>query len=207
MALAPTLTVKPRYPSLPTDQIWPEPGQWTYDDFLRLPDDGVRYEIIDGALYMTNAPDPEHQYAVGEIFAEIRNFVRAGKLGIAYTAPIEVHLPGITQPVQPDVLFITAERRHLVRKKIIEGAPDLVVEVLSVSTTRTDRKVKFDAYERAGVREFWIVNPKTRSIEVYARSAPGGDYALHGEFGPGEKATSTVLPGLELLTDSIFPSA
>ncbi len=202
MSAVTTPTPTTIYPTLPSDQTWPEQGQWTYEDFLRLPDDGNRYEIIDGVLYMTNAPDPEHQYAVGEIFGELRNFVKANNLGIVYAAPIEVHLPGIAQPVQPDVLFIAAERRHIVREKFIEGAPDLIVEVLSQSTNRLDRRVKFDAYERAGVREYWIVNPKLRSIEVY--SLVRGEYALHGEYGPREKLTSEVLPGLELLTDTVF---
>ena len=190
------------YPSLPADQAWPAQGRWTYDDFLRLPDDGVRYEIIDGMLYMTNAPDPEHQYAVGEIFAQIRNFAKANNLGVVYTAPIEVHLPGIAQPVQPDVLFVSQARREIVKPKFIEGAPDLIVEVLSPSTYRTDRKVKFDAYERAGVREYWIVNPKTHSIEVWTLAR--GEYALRGDCGPGERVTSDVLSGLDLLTDTVF---
>src|SRR3972149_5608466 len=116
------------YPTLPADQTWPEQGQWTYEDFLRLPDDGVRYEIIDGVLYMTNAPDPEHQYTVGEIFGEVRGFVKARKLGVAYTAPIEVHLPGIARPVQPDVLFIASARKAMIQRKVIEGPPDLIVE-------------------------------------------------------------------------------
>ena len=196
------LTPSSLYPSLPTDQDWPAQGQWTYQDFLRLPDDGVRYEIIDGVLYMTNAPDPEHQYVVHQIAFAFETAVRAGNLGVVYTAPIEVHLPGIAQPVQPDVLFVTQARREIIKPKFIEGAPDLIVEVLSPSTTRLDRRVKFDAYERAGVREYWIANPKLRSIEVY--SLVRGEYALHGEYGPGERLTSELLPGLELLTDTVF---
>ncbi len=191
------------YDSLPGDQFWPEPGQWSYEDYLRLPDDGVRYEIIDGVLYMTNAPDPEHQYIVGEVFTEIRRVARAGKLGVVYTAPIEVHLPGIARPVQPDVLFVAAERRGIVRRRYIEGAPDLIVEVSSPSTARADRRVKLDAYERAGVREYWIANPRSRFIEVYVLAR--GEYALKGEFGPGERLQSDVLPGLELFPDRIFP--
>ena len=198
-AVAPPIAL---YPALPADQFWPEQGQWTYDDFLRLPDDGIRYEVIDGVLYMTNAPDPEHQYTVIELISELRNFVKAKQLGVIYAAPIEVHLPGVARPVQPDVLFISAERRSIVKKKVIEGPPDLIVEVLSPATARNDRKVKFDAYERAGVREYWIANPKTRSVEVYTLAR--GEYALHGEFGPGESITSVVLPGLSLQTDPLF---
>ena len=154
---------------------------------------------------MANAPDPEHQFAVTELVSELRNFVKANQLGVVYAAPIEVHLPDIARPVQPDVLFIANARRSIVKTKFIEGAPDIVVEVTSPSTLRTDRKVKFDAYERAGVREYWIVNPKTRSIEVYAPVQ--GEFDLHGEFGPGEAVTSTVLPDFSLLTDIVFGRA
>ena len=193
------------YPALPADQAWPAQGQWTYDDFLRLPDDAMRYEIIDGVLYMSNAPEPGHQYAVVQITFAIEAAVRAGNLGVVYTAPIEVHLPAIAQPVQPDILFIAADRRHMVRDKFIEGAPDLIVEVTSPSTARADRKVKFDAYERAGVREYWIANPRTRFVEVY--SLARGEYALRGEYGPDQQVASDVLPGLALLADAIFTLA
>ena len=190
------------YAHLPSGQRWPDQGGWTYTDFLRLPGDGMRYEIIDGVLYMTNAPDPEHQYAVGEVFGELREHVKVHELGVVYMAPIEVHLPGIAQPVQPDVLYIAQDRRGIVKTKFIEGAPDLAVEVTSVSTARLDRKVKLDAYERAGVREYWIVNPRTRFVEVYALEQ--SEYSLRGEYGPGEQLASVVLPGLALLTDALF---
>lgn len=196
----PTLTTV--YPTLPDDQTWPAQGQWTYEDFLRLPDDGVRYEIIDGVLYMTNAPDPKHQRIVVHLVVSLENFVTAGSGGLVLTAPVEVHLPGIAQPVQPDVLFVAQARREIVKTQFIEGAPDLIVEILSPSTTRLDRRTKFDAYERAGVREYWVANPKLRSIEVY--NLTGGEYALHGEYGPGEQLTSPLLPGLDLLTDTVF---
>ncbi|MBI2875407.1 MAG: Uma2 family endonuclease [Candidatus Tectomicrobia bacterium] len=197
-----TSTFTPVYPTLPADQTWPAQGQWTYEDFLRLPDEGIRYEIIDGVLYMTNAPDFQHQYAVVQMVIAIGNFVRAGSLGLVLTAPIEVHLPGISQPVQPDVLLVAQARREIVKAQFIEGAPDLIAEVLSPSTILLDRKVKFDAYERAGVREYWVANPKLHSIEVY--SLISGEYALHGEYGPGERLTSPLLPSLDLLTDTVF---
>jgi Uma2 family endonuclease len=202
MSTVRTPTPSATYPTLSAEQSWPAQGQWTYEDFLRLPDDGNRYEIIDGVFYMTNAPDPEHQYAVHQIAVAFELAVRAGNLGVVYTGPIEVHLPGIAQPVQPDVLFVAQARREIVKPKFIEGTPDLIVEVTSPSTARLDRKVKLDAYERAGVLECWIVNPKLHSIEVY--TLVRGEYALHGEYGPGEQVTSEVLTGLELLTDAVF---
>jgi Uma2 family endonuclease len=191
-------------PTLPATETWSPQGQWTYEDYLRLPDDGKRYEIIEGVLYMANAPDfaQAHQLAVMELAAELRNFVRAHNLGTVLTASFEVRLPGIAQPVQPDILFVSHARRDIIKPKLIEGAPDLMVEVLSPSTARYDRKVKFDAYERAGVREYWIVNPRLRSVEVYA--LVDDEYALHGEYGASERVTSAVLTGLELAAAVAF---
>ncbi len=156
-----------RLPRLPArEQDWPAQGEWTYEDYKRLPDDGRRYEIIEGVLYVIAAPNFDHQYTVGEIFAALRTYVRERQLGIVISAPFEVHLPDIARPVQPDVLFIATERAPRSGAADFTGAPDLIVEVLSQSTARTDRLVKFGAYERAGVREYWLVDPRTHSVEV-----------------------------------------
>jgi Uma2 family endonuclease len=193
-----------RLPRLPArEQGWPAQGEWTYEDYKRLPDDGRRYEIIEGVLYVTAAPNLDHQYTVGEIFAALRTYVRERQLGIVISAPFEVHLPDIAQPVQPDVLFIAAERAPRPGAENLTGAPDLVVEVLSKSTTRTDRLVKFGAYERAGVREYWLVDPRTRSVEVYALSEES-TYEMAGQYTPGETVMSTVLSGLTLPVDDLF---
>src|SRR5436309_3044531 len=102
--------VAPLPPSPPgSENVWPPQGQWTYADFLRLPDDGRRYEIIEGVLYVTNAPSYEHQFTVAELIGELRNFVKDRQLGVVLAAPFEVHLPGgAAKPVQPDVLYIAA---------------------------------------------------------------------------------------------------
>jgi len=182
----------------------PSQGQWTYDDYLRLPDDGNRYEIIEGVLYMANAPAYDHQYAVGQIFGEIRNFVKAKNLGVALTAPFEVHLSAKTRPVQPDVLFIANERKPESNAQVFKGAPDLVVEVISPSSLRLDQHIKFGAYEQAKVREYWLVDPKTRSVEVYTLPKEGPEYVLLGQFSNNEKMKSAVLEGLEIEVSSLF---
>jgi len=193
-----------RLPRLPArEQSWPAQGQWTYEDYKRLPDDGLRYEIIEGVLYMVPAPGFTHQYTVGELFAALREHVRVHQLGIVLVAPFEVHLPGIAEVVQPDVLFIAAGRVPDPGAPFFTGAPDLIAEVLSPSTARTDRLVKFSAYERAGVHEYWIVDPRARLVEVYILSEEGF-YDLHGQFLSGETITSTVLSGLALPVDELF---
>ncbi len=193
-----------RLPRLPVgEQGWPAQGEWTYEDYERLPDDGRRYEIIEGVLYVTAAPNLDHQYTVGEIFAALRTYVRERQLGIVISAPFEVNLPDIAQPVQPDVLFIAAERAPRPGAEGFTGAPDLIVEVLSQSTARTDRLVKFGAYERAGVREYWLVDPRTHSVEVYSLSEEG-TYEMAGQYTPGETVKSAVLGDLALPVDDLF---
>jgi Uma2 family endonuclease len=144
-------------------QVQPVQGEWTYEDYLALPDDGRRYEIIEGVLYVTHAPDIGHQFTVVEIVRQMSNFVLEHKLGRVLTAPFEIHLSETTRPVQPDVFFIKAENWPTAGAKFFEGAPDLIVEVLSPSSIRTDQYIKFSAYEQAGVSEYWLANPKTRS--------------------------------------------
>jgi Uma2 family endonuclease len=145
---------------------WPAQGHWRYADYQRLPDDGKRYEIIEGVLYVANAPSIEHQFTVSEIHFSLKLFVREKQLGQVFTAPLEVHLSEFSCPVQPDILFISAARQPPLGAKFFEGAPDLIVEVVSPSSIRLDRSIKFDAYEQAGVAEYWIVDTKTRSVEV-----------------------------------------
>jgi len=184
---------------------WPQQGEWTYADYQQLPDDGRRYEIIDGVLYMTNAPNIDHQFTVMEAARQMSNFVIERQLGYVLTAPFEVHLSERTRPVLPDVIFIQKDRWPGAGAAFFEGAPDLIVEVLSPSTSRTDRIVKFEAYEQAGVREYWIANPKTRSVEVFVLS--GGEYALLNEFVSGEEIESSVLLGLKVPVNLLFNSA
>ncbi len=183
-------------------QAQPIPGQWSYSHYLDLPDDGCRYEIIEGVLYVTNAPSFVHQFAVGQIFAAIHHWVTTKKLGYVLTAPFEVHLSEKTRPVQPDILFVRTERWPDMDIQFFEGPPDLIVEVISPSSIRTDRHIKFDVYEQSAVAEYWIVNPKTRSVELYTLS--GGEYALLGEYTGDELITSKHLDGLEIVTSTLF---
>lgn len=188
----------------------PASRKFTYDDFLALPDDGKRYEIIGGVLYIANAPSYDHQYVSMMLSRALINHVVERGLGIVLAAPFEVHLAEDTRPVQPDLLFIAATRQPQAGAKFFEGAPDLIVEVLSPSSLRVDRVIKFAAYEKAGVNEYWIADPKTRTIEVYVltRLEDGEiEYVLLGSFGPGETVQSSLLPGIDLATQPMFASA
>lgn len=183
----------------------PSPGQWTYEDYLQLPDDGNRYEIIEGVLYVTSAPTYDHQFVVSEILFQLKLCVREQDLGVVLTAPFEVHLSESSRPVQPDVLFIKRDRQPEPGAKFFAGPPDLVVEVISPSSVRTDQVIKFRAYEKAGVPEYWLINPKTRSLKVFTLSEQ--EYTLLGQFTDDEPIESAVLPQLNIKTSSLFQPA
>lgn len=202
---AETLSVaSPKLPDLPRrDKPWPEQGEWTYADYLQLPDDGRRYEVIEGVLYVTPSPTYAHQYVVQVLLRRLGDHVEEQELGIVLTAPFEVNLGEQSRPVQPDLLFVAADRLPAPDAGEFTGAPDLVVEVLSPSTARRDRLVKFAAYERAGVPEYWIVNPHTRAVEVYALGEEG--YELAGQYVGEETIASPTLSAFAIRADEIFP--
>ncbi len=169
---------------------------------MRLPDDGRRYEIIEGVLYVANAPSYAHQLAVYKLARHLGDYVDTWKLGVVLGAPFEVHLSDLSRPVQPDVLFLSNEQMPEGNAQIFIGAPTLIVEVISPSSIRLDRNVKFDLYEATGVSEFWLVDPKTRSIEIYTLS--NGEYALLGQFTGDENVKSNVLDGIDVKVSAIF---
>jgi len=184
-----------------TEERWPPQGQWTYGDYKRLPQDGWRYEVIEGELHMAPAPRPRHQRVVFALSGLLWDHLRHNPLGQAFAAPIDVLLPGLASPVQPDVLFIANERLDTVKEEFIEGPPDLVIEVLSPSNWLDDRRIKFHLYARAGVREYWIVDLERRMIEVFALR--GHSFALLDRYEAGETARSQVLPDFEVVVEAV----
>lgn len=199
---------EPAYPrSLPDREDgrnWPAQGRWTYEDYLRLPDDGNRYEVIRGVLYVTAAPFFKHQIVVGELFSYFRAFIREHELGVVVGAPIDILLPfGIATPVEPDIVFFRTGNEPGWEDKNFQGVPDLVVEVLSRSTKSRDRRIKFEAYRDAGIPEYWMVDPDARTIVVYTLKAK--EYTELCRGGEGEKVRSAVLAGFELVVSDLFP--
>ncbi len=181
--------------ALPLRQ-WPEPGAWTYEDYRELPDDGYRYEVIEGELYMTPAPNIGHQKSSGELELALRIFVKKNKLGVVLDAPCDVVLEPNGTPVQPDILFVSNDRLNIITEQNVSGPPDLIIEILSPSTRDHDRDTKFTLYEEAGVREYWLVDPAARMIEVFVLAE--GAYTLLGRFGAEESARSQVLAGFSV---------
>lgn len=188
--------------SAPKARPWPpQQGKWTYADYARLPDNGFRYEVIRGELYMSPAPSTRHQAVVTTLVLEMYDFVRQHKLGKVYTSPIDVVIAELATPVQPDLIFISQERLDIVKKQLVEGAPNLVVEVLSPGTVQYDRQTKFYAYAEAGVTEYWLVDPDTCTVDVYVLR--GRAYALLGTFGPEDQTQSEVLSDFTLSVGDI----
>ena len=138
----------------------------TYQDYAALPDDGLRYEIHDGELSVTPAPGRTHQAVVGRLFAILLEHVTARELGEVYVAPFDTILSNITV-VQPDIVFIANDRLAILAERGVEGAPTLVVEVISPSTVRIDRVTKLALYARHSVPYCWIVDPPARTVETY----------------------------------------
>jgi Uma2 family endonuclease len=191
-----TPTIKPSPP------VGPPQGQWTYQDLLGLPDDGFRYEIIEGELHVSPPPTIEHQNAVSSLLAAMRAYARTNSLGLVLTAPIGVRLPDEEATVQPDILFVGRDRAAIIGDDVIDGAPDLVVEVLSPSNWVYDRGRKQEAYRQAGVREYWIVDYRARTVDVLVLE--GREYVQRGQYAAAETAASEALPGFAILVADIF---
>jgi Uma2 family endonuclease len=193
-----------QFPRHRDGQDWPAQGTWTYEDYARLPDDGNRYEVIRGSLYVTAAPHWEHQYSSFELAFHLSAFVREKDLGFVLMAPLDVRLPaGIASPVQPDVVFFRKGNEPTRGVGYFEGTPDLVAEILSPGTRRRDRTIKLEAYRDAGVPEYWLLDPGTRTVVVYVLGT-NGKYAERARKGIGDSIGSSVLPGLRVKVAALF---
>jgi Uma2 family endonuclease len=175
---------------------WPSQGEWTYNDYLRLPEDEWRYELVRGNLYMSPAPSTRHQEIILELAALIRQLVKEKQLGKIYIAPVDVIIPDLAHPVQPDILFIPADKLDIVKENFIEGVPALIIEVLSPGNPRHDRYTKYRLYAEAGVKEYWIVDPEACTADVYALR--GQAYVPFGHFTPASTIQSELLPDLRI---------
>jgi len=166
-----------------------------YDDLCLLPNDGKRYEIIDGELFVTPAPNFAHQRMVTRLTRHLSAFVEDNGLGEIFVSPFDVVFSEF-DVVEPDILYISKARYSVVTEKNVQGAPDLVIEVLSQSTARIDRTTKLKLYARYGVKEYWIIDPNPPSAEIYRREKDSLELAVI--LAPGDPLTSLHLPGFSL---------
>jgi Uma2 family endonuclease len=182
-----------------------EPAKYTYADLRAFPDDGKRREIIDGTLYVSPSPATPHQVVVGNLYFLIRSYLAAHSVGQIFLAPLDVVFSQC-DVVEPDLLFVSNARRQVIRYKNVAGSPDLAIEVLSPAPRRTDEGAKRRLYERFDVLEYWLVDPRLKTVKTYRRSKPEAPferaalYALETE----EMFTSALLPGLSIELSPIF---
>jgi Uma2 family endonuclease len=179
----------------------PKKIEFTYEDYLQLPDDGKRYEIIDGELYMSTAPIPNHQFIVGNFLFALSSYLKIHPIGKVITAPLEVYFSR-TNLVQPDIVYISNERLNIIKPEQIKGAPDLVIEVLSPSTEKRDRTVKLKMYAKFGVQEYWMAKEKTATVEIFRSQE--GKLVSAARLGKSDVLTSPLFPGLEIPLEDIF---
>jgi Uma2 family endonuclease len=177
----------------------------TYQDLLRLPDDLLRHELIDGEHYVSPAPTVKHQDIVANLVHILLAFVRAHRLGKVMVGPVDV-LFTEHDVVEPDVLFVAAAHGDRVRERYVAGAPDLVVEVLSPSNRGFDRIKKRRLYEAHGVAEYWIVDPPAETLEIYRAASPDGQLVRCASLSraAGDTFETPLLPGLQILLHEVF---
>lgn len=169
----------------------PRQGNWTYEAYAALPEDGKRYEVVQGVLMMSPAPETAHQGVIAEIYAFLREQVFLKRRGLVLTSPVDVVLAKKTT-VQPDVLVVLAEHVNRVEQKRVVGTPDLIVEVISPGSATYDRLVKYSVYEQSGVPEYWLVNLPEQTIEIFILE--NGGYRLLGSFTGEQVVQSRLIP-------------
>jgi Uma2 family endonuclease len=175
-------------------------GTWTYDDLFALPDDGRRYEIIEGELYEMPSPNLWHATTIMNLVLLLAPVIQALG-GRVFVAPLDVFFQG-AEPVQPDILAILPGWEGRLRQRGPEGAPDLVIEVLSPSNRGHDLLTKRVLYARAGVREYWIVDPEARSVDILSLDRDAF-HAVQAAFGE-DAAVSPLLGGAAFPLAQIF---
>ena len=168
------------------------PGTLTYEDYCALPDDGLRYELIDGFLFSEPSPRRAHQQVAANLLMILRAHAREHNLGEVFIAPFDVILNRRTVVV-PDLVFVARDRADVVTERAVEGTPDLIVEILSPGTARRDRVAKLNAYARRGVPHYWLADPAARTLEAFELSE--GSYRL-----------ATAVGGDEVFRPGLFPA-
>jgi Uma2 family endonuclease len=173
----------------------------TYEDYRRLPE-GAPYELIGGKLVMTPSPGKTHQIVLKRLLKLLDSHVEEKNAGEVLCAPRDVCLAP-TEVYQPDILFVAKNRLEISAEDKVNGAPDLVVEILSPSNAYYDLRKKFRAYEKYGVKEYWIIDPEEASVEVYELA--DGKFCQAGQSEKTGSVASVVLPGFNVKPEDIFP--
>lgn len=178
----------------------PEKARYTYGDYQKLPE-GAPYELIHGHLVMSPSPSFQHQTLVLILATALREYVQSRDAGEISIAPMDVHLSEDTV-VQPDILYVSPDRSGRIEEQEINGAPDLVIEVASPSTSHLDVFDKKQLYEAHGVREYWIVDPETKTVEVYRNTDEG--FRQHARAVDDGRVASALLDDFTVILGDLF---
>jgi len=174
----------------------------TYDDFVRFPDDGQRHELIEGEHVVTPSPNARHQRIAGTLHALIWHYLEGHPIGEVFIAPFDVVLSEFSV-VEPDVLYLSNERAAAALTEAhVRGVPELVIEVMSKSTRRRDETVKRALYERMGVTEYWVVDPRARAVRIYRNE--GSRFGTPTRLEPPALLRTPLLPGLGISLERVF---
>jgi Uma2 family endonuclease len=191
-----------------SDPMMPSsPGvKLTYDDFVQFPDDGMRHELIDGEHYVTASPNTKHQSISINLTVTLGSWLERHPIGRVFHAPFDVVFSQF-DVVEPDLLYLSnARAADALTPLHVRGVPELVIEIGSPSTRKRDETIKRRLYERAGVSEYWVVDPEIDAVRVYRRE--GDTFARVVELlaDAGDALTTPLLPGLEFALSRIFKS-
>ena len=180
----------------------PKQGEWTYNDYANLPDDGRRYEVMNGVLLLIPTPNSAHQSAAMRFAYHFFQHVELTGLGTVMAAPFDVELTR-KRVVQPDFLVVlNANLQNLTESRLV-GPPDLAIEIASPGTAVYDRLSKYEAYEQAGVSEYWLADPEERSVEVFVLEE--GHYQSLGIFVGKDTIPSLIVPAISAVpVDQFF---
>ena len=173
----------------------------TRHDYALIPVGAPNYQLIEGDLVMAPSPSTSHQDIAGRLYRIIGNFLETHPIGRIFIAPLDVHLTDLNV-YQPDLVFVRKENRAIIEEHGIEGAPDLVAEILSKSSAKYDLGVKRSVYARTGVVELWIIDPAKRTLALY-RLAEDADTPA-ATYRAKQRFTSTLLPGLDVDLAAVF---
>jgi len=183
---------------MPVDQSMPP---LTVENYKLLPETGPRYQLIEGDLYMAPAPNRLHQDISRNLEFILLEYLKEHPIGTLYDAPFDVYLDE-TNVFQPDILFVSPERAHILTDAGAEGAPDFLVEILSPRTAKLDLENKRRQYARHGVDELWIIDPESRTVAIH-RFAEKPDAPVRVAHGH-DILTTPHFPGLEIEVSRCF---
>ena len=182
------------------ENVLSDKDTYTAEDYFKLPQ-GAPYQLIGGKLVMNPSPIPYHQEISRKLSQKIGSFIEENNLGTLYYSPLDV-IFSEQEVYQPDIIFISNDNANIIREKNIQGPPDMAIEILSPETAYYDLREKFKVFEKCGVKEYWIVDPGLKKMEIYENKDK--KFKIFSEAEGGGVVSSKVLDGLSISLIEVF---